>query len=449
MVSRKKEIFILLLGDILAFIIALYATLIIRYGEFPSKETFYEHLAPFAVLFVVWISTFFIAGLYNKHTLILKNKIASIILNAQVANTVMAVLFFYLIPYFGITPKTNLFIYLFFSFNFIVLWRMYGYEHLNIRKKQPALLIGSGDELKELKEEINNNTRYNLNLISSIDLEEIDGLDIRDEIVGKVYSEDVTDIIVDLHNEKVEQLLPHLYNLLFSRIRFVDMHKVYEDIFDRIPLSLVRYSWFLENISTTRRFTYDALKRITDTVLGGMLGVLSLIVYPLVWLAILFDDSGSLFIVQPRIGKNNRMIYIIKFRSMLRNDNGVYTQTDKENRITRVGAFLRKTRIDELPQLWNVFLGDLSLVGPRPELPDLVKVYEREVPYYNVRHLIKPGLSGWAQLYHDNHPHHQSDVSETRVKLSYDLFYIKNRSFILDIKIALRTAAILLSRRGK
>jgi len=326
---------------------------------------------------------------------------------------------------------------------------MYGYEHLNIRKKQPALLIGSGDELKELKEEINNNTRYNLNLISSIDLEEIDGLDIRDEIVGKVYSEDVTDIIVDLHNEKVEQLLPHLYNLLFSRIRFVDMHKVYEDIFDRIPLSLVRYSWFLENISTTRRFTYDALKRITDTVLGGMLGVLSLIVYPLVWLAILFDDSGSLFIVQPRIGKNNRMIYIIKFRSMLRNDNGVYTQTDKENRITRVGAFLRKTRIDELPQLWNVFLGDLSLVGPRPELPDLVKVYEREVPYYNVRHLIKPGLSGWAQLYHDNHPHHQSDVSETRVKLSYDLFYIKNRSFILDIKIALRTASILLSRRGK
>ena len=103
-------------------------------------------------------------------------------------------------------------------------------------------------------------------------------------------------------------------------------------------------------------------------------------------------------------------------------------------RITRVGAFLRNTRLDELPQLWNVLRGDISLVGPRPETPALVKLYEKEIPYYSIRSLIKPGLSGWAQIYHQEHPHHGVAVSETKVKLSYDLYYIKNRSFCLILK---------------
>lgn len=125
--------------------------------------------------------------------------------------------------------------------------------------------------------------------------------------------------------------------------------------------------------------------------------------------------------------------------------------TDKGGKkiVTRFGAFLRKSRLDEFPQLWNVIRGDLSLIGPRPEIPSLVKEYEDQIPYYDIRHLIKPGLSGWAQLYHDNHPHHASDVQETKVKLSYDLYYIKNRSVLLDFKIALKTLKKLASRAGK
>ena len=128
---------------------------------------------------------------------------------------------------------------------------------------------------------------------------------------------------------------------------------------------------------------------------------------------------------------------------------GDYGESGKTKlKITRVGKWLRLLRIDEFPQLWSVVRGDLSLVGPRPELPGLVKLYEKEIPYYNVRHLIKPGLSGWAQLYHENHPHHAPDASETKVKLSYDLYYIKNRSLILDLKIALKTIKLLISRKG-
>ncbi|TRZ52318.1 hypothetical protein D4R99_02950 [bacterium] len=159
------------------------------------------------------------------------------------------------------------------------------------------------------------------------------------------------------------------------------------------------------------------------------------------------DDGGKIFSHQDRIGKGNSIIHLLKFRTMTRDDGGVWGEG--ENKVTRVGDFLRKTRIDELPQLWNVLWGSISLIGPRPEFPDPVKQYAAEVPYYNIRHLIKPGLSGWAQIYHENHPHHGIDIQETKNKLSYDLYYIKNRSIMLDLKIALLTIKTLLMRVGK
>jgi lipopolysaccharide/colanic/teichoic acid biosynthesis glycosyltransferase len=128
------------------------------------------------------------------------------------------------------------------------------------------------------------------------------------------------------------------------------------------------------------------------------------------------------------------------------NDHGKWGTVD--NKVTKVGSFLRKTRIDELPQLWNVVRGDISLIGPRPEFPDPVLHYAEQIPYYNIRHAIKPGLSGWAQIYGE-HPHHGIGVEETRNKLSYDLYYIKHRSFFLDLKIAFRTIKVLITFVGR
>jgi len=224
------------------------------------------------------------------------------------------------------------------------------------------------------------------------------------------------------------------------------MHKIYEDVFDRIPLSLVKYSWFLENISAMSKFTYDFLKRSMDIIVSSILGLVSLIFYPFVFIAIKIDDGGPLFFKQDRIGKNNKIIQIFKFRTM-----PVHNESDgiaKEVTPTRVGKILRRSRVDELPQLWNIFKGDLALIGPRPEIPALVKVYEKDISYYNIRHLIKPGLSGWAQIYHKSPPKFNASVEETKGKLSYDLFYIKNRSILLDIKISLKTVKTLFSRSG-
>src|SRR3972149_2777495 len=281
----------------------------------------------------------------------------------------------------------------------------------------------------------------------SVDLSEIDGIDIQNEIITPIYSNNIKIIAVVFSHQEITPLLPHLYNLIFSKVRFIDSHRIYEDIFDRIPLSLVTYSWFLENISVSPKFTYDFLKRIMDIVLSFFLGLISFLLYPFVYIAVKFDDGGNIFIWQERVGQNNQEIKIIKFRTMSVDDSGEGEQ-GRENKVTRVGKFLRASRIDELPQLWNVLKGDISLIGPRPELPNLVHLYEKEISFYNVRHLIKPGLSGWAQLYQKVVPKFSTDYEQTKTKLSYDLFYIKNRSFWLDIKIALRTVETLLSRSG-
>lgn len=444
-ILNRREPIILFVGDILAFSAALWLALLFRYGAIPSTQLLYQHLAPFALLFALWVFVFFIAGLYEKHTLVFKGKLPSLILNTQVANSLLAVVFFYLFPLFGITPKTVLAVHLVTSFIFVIVWRAAVVPRFGFRERENAILIGAGADMQELRDEVNENERYNLSFVSSVNLEELDGIAFQEEVVEKVYSEGVTSIVIDLKNSKAEAILPALYNLIFSNVRFLDMYKVYEEVFDRIPLSLVGYNWFLENISFSPHTMYDTLKRMMDIAIAGVLGAISLIVYPFVIIAIKLEDGGPVFITQERIGQGNRIIKLWKFRSMRSNDAGKWIN-DGDNRITRVGHFLRKTSIDEFPQFWNVVHGELSLIGPRPDMVPLGKKLAHELPYYTIRNLIKPGLSGWAQIKQDTIP---QSVEETRVRLAYDLYYLKNRSFVLDLMIALKTMKTLLSRTGR
>ena len=441
----KKEAVLLFFGDIFFFIFSLWASLSVRFGEFPTTDRFVTHFIPFSLLFVIWL--YFLSGLYEKHTLILKSKLPSIIWSAQLINSIFAIVFFYTLPIFGIAPKTLLFVYLIVSFLLALFWRLYGIDLFKSGQKQPAFLIGSGDEMKELLNEVNSNSHYDIHFISSVDVQNIGQLNVQEDIITPIYSNDVKIVVIDFSHENVTPLLPHLYNLIFSKVRFIDSHKIYEDVFDRIPLSLVTYSWFLENISATPSFTYDFLKRVMDIIISVPLLLVPIVTFPFAFIAVKLEDGGHVFISQERIGKDNQKVQLYKFRSMSKNITDL-AASQSENKITRIGNILRKTRLDEFPQLWNVIRGDISLIGPRPELPSGVVHYEKQIPFYNVRHLIKPGLSGWAQLYHDNHPHHGFGVEETKEKLSYDLFYIKNRSFFLDIKIALKTIKTLLSRSG-
>ena len=447
-IFNKTERFLLFVGDILIFSLSLWLSLLIRDGNLPDLFMFLSHFVPFSIIFIAWIIVFYISGLYDKYTTILKEKIPALLLNAQLVNSGVAVAFFYLIPYFGIAPKTLLFIDLVISFFLINLWRIYSYPLFRIKDKESAIIIGSGEELKELEHEINENPHSELKFIYSINLDQKEKTNFIDEIVNKVYSENIKVIVVDLKDGKVEPILPHLYNLIFSGVKFFDMDKVYEDVFNRIPLSLLNHTWFLENISTTPKFTYDFLKRILDIVISLPLFLVSIILYPFIAIAIKIDHEGPVFSRQKRVGQNNKTIELLKFRTMLFNDQGEWKEKGKENKVTRDGAILRKTRLDEVPQLWNVLRGDVSLIGPRPEFPGPVTEYAKAIDFYNVRHLIKPGLSGWAQIYGE-HPHHGIGVGETKNKLSYDLYYVKNRSVMLDLQIVLKTIKTILSRQGR
>ena len=445
---HKRESGNLLLGDIAVFIVSLWVTLTIRYVHVPSWSLFQDHLVPFILLFIVWSLVFFIVGLYDRPVLIFRNLLPGKLAGAHIANLLIALIFFYTVPYFGITPKATLFLYLLVSSILLALWRLMVYPRVLTPKPAKAVMIGAGRELVELKDRLSGQAVSGFNFIALLGPEELRKENAIANLKVMITSEQVSVVAVDLRNQQIQPLFAGLYDLIFSGIQFVDTHDMYESIFEREPLGLIDESWFIEHVSLIPNIVYDALKRLMDIIISLPLAILSLVLYPFVWIAIKIEDNGPLFIFQARVGEDNKPIRIIKFRTMNVVDNGerrIEKKTEQDRRVTKVGKFLRTSRIDELPQLWNVIRGDVSLIGPRPELPDLVNFYNTEIPYYNVRHLIKPGLSGWAQIHHELPPH---SVEETKVKLAYDLYYIKHRSFWLDLNIALKTIKTLLSRTG-
>lgn len=436
----------LLCGDFVALILALYITLLLRYIALPSLELFMTHAVPFAILSLAWFVVFAIVGLYDKHTSTIRFKVPGMVLQAQVFNVLVAAVFFFLIPYFLITPKTNLIIFLIVSSLFIVLWRLFLFPRVWRKEKEKAVLIGEGEEINELKSELNQNPHAPFLCVRTI----TPSAD--KSILEYLVAENVTTVIAHIRDPQVGAFLAPLYDSALSNknIDVLDVALVYEDVFQRVPVGLISHDWFIEHVKGERQIIYDVVKRGSDVILSFMLGVVSILIYPLVYVAIKLDDNGPLFITQERIGKGQRLIRITKFRTMsgASSDHGAAV-LKSEKRVTKVGQWLRDFRIDELPQLWSVFIGSQSLIGPRPELPALFEQYSAAIPHYGARAMVKPGLSGWAQIYHQAHPHHGIDIQETRMKLAYDLYYIKNRSVFLDFLIALRTIHIILSRVGK
>ncbi len=445
----RREYVVLLLGDIIVFTLALWITLSLRYLSFPDMELLRQHLVPFSLLFLVWVFVFFIAGLYGRHTRLFRTRLMGTLLYTQAINVIIAAIFFFLIPAFGIAPKTLLLLYLFVSFGLILGWRVYLFPRLRKIRRLKGVLIVAGADGAALSQEVAHDPRFPFAFDYVVDTAVAPSHEVIQQACRVAAKDDVSFLVVDFFDPATASVLPIMYDAAFHKQRFalVDVIDLYQEMFDRVPLSLIRYEWILRHVSASR--VYDAVKRVLDTVLALAMALVSLIIYPFVALAVKIDDGGTVFITQERVGRYQKPINIIKFRTMSGNDNGVYDVTGKSTlKVTRVGRWLRLLRIDELPQLWNVVTGELSLVGPRPELPALAAQYNARIPYYNARYLVNPGLTGWAQIRHDRDPHHGADIGETKMKLSYDLYYLKRRSLLLDLFIMLQTVRIVLTARG-
>ena len=445
----KREYILLLLGDVAMFTLALWATLALRYLEVPSRELFSRHLEPFALLFVIWIAIFFLAGLYGRHTRLFRSRLPSIILSTLIINVIIAALFFFLLPSFGLAPKTILALYLVVSFAFIYIWRVLFFLQLRAPKKFKGVLIASGPDAEALAQEVKNDSRYPFVFEQVIDTSRAHSHEVIQQACRIAGEDDTAFLVADFSDKAFLAARPIVYDAAFHKRRFaiLDVNELYQEVFDRVPLSFVQYEWILSSVNTPR--LYSVLKRVIDIVGSLIIGLVTLPLYPFIVLAIKLDDGGSILIAQERIGRYEQPFKVWKFRSMTGNDQGDYGVGGKTKlSVTRVGKWLRASRLDELPQLWSVIIGDLSLVGPRPELPALAREYSARIPYYNARHLAAPGLTGWAQIKHDRDPHHGADIAETKQKLSYDLYYLKHRSLFLDLFIILQTIRIVVSARG-
>ncbi len=454
--ERTREFIILLAGDIGFFIVALWLTLLVRYLELPSSNLFIAHLGPFLILSSVWLFIFYIAGLYDKHTVFLKSLLFSRIINTLVVNGIIAAILFLIIP-FGIAPKTNLVIYLLITIILFTWWRMYLFRYVSPKLTHRAILLADGPEAIELVDEINNNDRYNYSFYRFIDEETAKSTpDFEQKLLALIKKERISIIVANPSGQYITAILPKLFDLAFLRyeLTFLDFYKVYEDTFDRVPLSALRYEWFIAHVSHTKSLLYDVAKRAVDITGSIILGTLFLCLLPCIYLAMRLEDKGELFITQERIGRFNEPVTVYKLRTMTENRSASATWTTEDakegNHVTRVGAILRKLSLDEIPQVWTILKGEMSLIGPRNDIKGLGERLATEIPYYNIRNAVKPGVTGWAQT----HQHYMGDnispqsLEESKVRLSYDLYYVKNRSFMLDMEIALRTIKTLLSRFG-
>lgn len=445
----KREYLILLVGDLMVFTASLWLTLLARYMEVPTYALFERHLVPFSMLFAGWVVVFFVAGLYGRHTRLFRSRLASRIFYTLIVNMALTALFFFVITAFGLAPKTILLLYLVISFPLIFFWRVLVFPRVPRTPKLKGVLFAAGKDAAALVDEVRSDPHAPFSFAYTIDTSTTPNHEVIQRICRVAEEHDIGFLVADFADPAIAPALPIIYGATFQKRNFalVEAAELYEEMFERVPLSFINYEWVLSRITRSR--VYDILKRAIDISGALVIGALSLIAYPLVILAIKLDDGGEIFISQERVGRYQQPIRIFKFRSMSGNDEGNYGEGGKSKlTITRVGKWLRVLRLDELPQLWNVLTGDLSLVGPRPELPALANQYSSRIPYYNARHLVAPGLMGWAQLKHDRHPHHGADIVETKEKLSYDLYYLEHRSLLLDIFILIQTIRIILTARG-
>jgi len=240
-----------------------------------------------------------------------------------------------------------------------------------------------------------------------------------------------------------------MQELLTLRMRGVKIEEAttwLEKISGKIEVENLYPSWLVFGQGFRRTTTFIFVRRILSIVISSIGLILSLPLLPFIMLAIRLDSKGPVFYTQTRVGKGDRLFKVVKFRTMRQDAEagGPKWAGDKDPRVTRVGKFLRSSRLDEIPQLWCVLKGDMAFVGPRPERPEFIEMLSKEIPFYGVRHMVRPGLTGWAQIKYK----YGSTVADSREKLQYDLFYIKNASIGLDMLIMFQTVKTVLLRRG-
>ena len=464
LIYKIKQL-ILMLGDLVSFAAAFYFSISLRYLAFPEWRLIQLHIQLFLTVYFIWIVINYINGLYDLEKLTRDRAFYRRFTETALISLVISITFFYLFPDQKIAPKTILLSNIVLGYGVSALWRLIFQQNLGAKAlKNNVIFVGFTNEAKELIDILRQHPENSYEVKAIIDPEhKIKSTDFKFDVYHNlntvrpaISTHRAHLVVVAPHLHQNEEALRELYELLFWNVQLTDLTLFYESITGRIPPSTFSEGWFLQNLRDTTAPIYERFRAIVDYAVSIAIALFTIAIFPLVALAIKLNSPGPIFISQTRVGQFGKIFWIYKFRSMymLSADGSAevgeyefdkWVAKENDKRITAVGKFIRRTRIDELPQVINLLKRELTLIGPRPERPEIVEDLKLSMPYYPLRHVVKPGLTGWALI----HQNYTSTREKALEKLQYDLYYIKNRSLLLDVVIALRTVNVLIRLMGQ
>ncbi len=390
-----------------------------------------------AMIIVSALVAYYIANVYNVATnkYKLKDMTTVIVINGilMTVTTFSKIFTFYEgIILFGIITIFQI------AFRYIVI--------MGVVEKEHVVFVGENDYTQDLLESVKKDGQY----VFAASLNNTDTKALGKEIV-EMYKTKKFDVLVDFTDKLLgdPKLTGKLLQYKLEGLQYYNYLEFYETYENKLPISHLSPKWFLENTGFEiyhNNFNLKA-KRLLDLFFAMLIGIFAAPVIILAAIIVKLESKGPIFFIQERIGEGNKKFNIVKFRSMTTDaeKDGPQWASKNDNRVTKFGKIMRATRIDELPQLWNVLRGEMSFVGPRPEREFFIQQLEKEIPYYNLRHTVKPGLTGWAQVMYP----YGASVEDAYRKLQYDLYYIKHHSIPFDVKVLLKTVTIVIFGKGR
>jgi exopolysaccharide biosynthesis polyprenyl glycosylphosphotransferase len=453
---------ILFTGDLIVTIIAMILALYFWAYQDIRYENFLEFIfllvpAWFFLLPIGWL--ILMVDLYDVHRAAnLKDTIRGISVAALAGFIVYAIIYLFSRP--GSLPRQGVGAFFALAAVLTFLWRMvYIRLYTDPAFMRKVLIIGAGVAGISLVNAYRKLWPPPFFLVGFIDDDQskigttIDGYPVlagSNKLLEVIDEQTISDLIVAINGEIRGETFQKILDAQEKGIEIMRMQTIYEELLGRVPIQHLESDWIIRSFVDETRMhgLYEVAKRILD-IIGALVGIFILaLFFPFIALITLLDSGFPIIYKQVRLGKGAKPYTIIKFRTMRKDaesDGRAVPASKNDPRITRAGNILRKTRIDELPQFLNVLRGEMSIVGPRSERPELVEHYQSQIPFYRARLLVKPGITGWAQINFG----YVSTVEDTIIKLEYDLYYIKHRSILTDISIILRTIGTVLGFRGR
>ncbi len=452
-IGFSKKGWIIFFGDLLCIVLAHFAAVWIRFGNPINIFAFYKSVI--TITLFIYPVCLYVFDLYNTSRAFRSIETAYRLMLGVILGVGISIFIFYIFPSseYG---RGLMAIHMTILFIMLIGWRwFFGIIYQSSIIKTPALILGAGYSGKALYELLKSKASpYEIKGFVDDDCAK-QGLSMSPRVLGacnqleKIAKQvGATTAILAIPRNRPENLIR---NMLYARLHGIEVQdtpNIFEKLTGRIPVKHIGDQWllFADGFCLLHKEYIRKFKRLTDLIVSALVLVVTGPLLGLVALAIRLESPGPVMYTQERVGIGQKIFTIYKFRSMHHNAEakGAKWAAENDPRVTRVGKLLRLTHIDELPQLWNIFNGDMSFVGPRPERPEFVKLLENEIPYYVIRHSIQPGLTGWAQI---NYQYGASTQDAMR-KLEYDLYYIKNMSIFLDLKIILKTMGVVILRDG-